>query len=59
MPPPPSRNCPMPSPSSSSSSSAQTFAKFDTTQANLEALSTQLGVKALPAFKFFKASSGV
>lgn len=30
------------------------FAKFDTTQENLEALSAELGVKALPAFRFFK-----
>lgn len=31
-----------------------TFAKFDTTQENLEALSAKLGVKVLPVFKFFK-----
>ena len=51
--PPPSPHVPAPP---RSSPPAQTFAKFDTTQANLEALSAQLGVKALPAFKFFKAS---
>ncbi|GFR49243.1 hypothetical protein Agub_g11257 [Astrephomene gubernaculifera] len=31
-----------------------TFAKFDTTAPALEALSGQLGVQALPAFRFFK-----
>jgi thiol-disulfide isomerase/thioredoxin len=31
-----------------------TFAKFDTTHEALEALSGELGVKALPAFKFFR-----
>jgi len=30
------------------------FAKFDTTQEPLEALSHELGVKALPVFKFYK-----
>ena len=32
----------------------QHFVKFDTTQDNLESLAGELGVKALPAFKFFK-----
>mmetsp|Transcript_7705 Transcript_7705/g.14482 ORF Transcript_7705/g.14482 Transcript_7705/m.14482 type:complete len:415 (+) Transcript_7705:54-1298(+) len=31
-----------------------TFAKFDTTEAALSELSAELGVKALPAFRFFK-----
>lgn len=34
-------------------SSCQMF-KFDTTAAPLEALSAELGVKALPAFKFYR-----
>ena len=32
-----------------------TFAKFDTTLEPLEGLAAELGVKALPAFHFFKA----
>lgn len=36
-----------------------TFAKFDTTQENLESLSAKLGVKALPAFKFYKGGKEV
>lgn len=32
----------------------QTFAKFDTTAPELEALAGKLGVKVLPAFRFFK-----
>lgn len=30
------------------------FAKFDTSEEKLEALSAELGVKALPVFKFYK-----
>lgn len=30
------------------------FLSFDTTEKQLEGLSTELGVKALPAFKFYK-----
>ncbi len=32
----------------------QTFAKFDTTAPELEAFAGELGIKALPAFHFFK-----
>lgn len=32
----------------------QVFAKFDTSEEKLEALSAELGVKALPVFKFYK-----
>ncbi len=34
------------------------FAKFDTTAEPLEGLSAELGVKALPVFKFFKDGKG-
>jgi hypothetical protein len=43
----------------SSLAAEQTFAKFDTTQENLESLSGKLGVKALPAFKFYKGGKEV
>jgi hypothetical protein len=35
----------------------QVFAKFDTSEEKLEALSAELGVKALPVFKFYKVCS--
>lgn len=35
------------------------FVKFDTTQENLESLAADLGVKTLPAFKFFKGGKEV
>jgi hypothetical protein len=36
---------------------AQVFAKFDTSLEPLEPLSAELNVKALPVFRFYKASS--
>ncbi|KXZ52644.1 hypothetical protein GPECTOR_9g689 [Gonium pectorale] len=36
-----------------------TFAKFDTTAQPLEALTADLGIKALPAFRFFKGGKEV
>lgn len=36
-----------------------TFAKFDTTAPELEALAGELGIKALPAFHFFKGGKAV
>ena len=33
-----------------------TFAKFDTTVEGMDVASAELGVKALPVFKFFKVS---
>jgi peroxiredoxin (alkyl hydroperoxide reductase subunit C) len=35
------------------------FAKFDTTQEQLESLSGELGIKALPVFKFYKGGREV
>lgn len=35
-----------------------TILSFDTTEEKLESLSDELGVKALPAFKFYKARLG-
>lgn len=36
-----------------------TFAKFDTTHEALEGFAGELGVKALPAFRFFKGGKEV